>query len=221
MSQQSSGVGEAVKWGVIILGAYWLYETFFAASGAAAASGSPAAAAGDGSSAPPAAAGGTTPAAAASVYSGPDLDAIYQALQRAVTAAWGSDPSLTCAVGLQGLGVGPGARTAGAATLPGESTDTALALRGGIAPRGSVQMGGGVCPPASITATYDVFNWYLMQAAPAIGRAPDSPDHTSQITLSAYWQWAAPALQKQIPGLAGIAGLGAIWGLGAWMGGRG
>jgi hypothetical protein len=70
------------------------------------------------------------------------------------------------------------------------------------------------CAAGSIQATYDVFNWYLLKANPSISAPPNAPDHTTQITLTQYWQWAAPLLKAQIAGLSGLGrhGLGAVWG---------
>lgn len=66
------------------------------------------------------------------------------------------------------------------------------------------------------TASYDVHNWYLVNrtSAGVQDGQLSAPDHTSEITLTAYWAWAAPQIQALFPGLSGLgdvyAGLGAL-----------
>ena len=67
-------------------------------------------------------------------------------------------------------------------------------------------------------ATYDVFNYYLVAAGVGVSTAPNPPDHSTQLSLSDYWAWAAPELQQAMPGLSGDAALYA--GLGAFARGR-
>lgn len=65
-------------------------------------------------------------------------------------------------------------------------------------------------------ASYDVHNWYLVNRTDAglTDGQLQAPDHTTQISLTDYWAWAAPQLQQAMPGLTGLgyvyAGLGAI-----------
>lgn len=64
-------------------------------------------------------------------------------------------------------------------------------------------------------ADYDVHNYYVVHSGNGI---PDgllqAPDHTTLLTLSDYWAWAAPQLSAKIAGLSGVgavyAGLGAL-----------
>lgn len=221
MADKGGGLGTLVTVGLVGLAGWWIYENFFAAAAAAA----PAAGGVAPQTGAPAASSGTPAAASTApttpVYSGPDLDTIYAALQSAVVGAFGTDPALTCPSGAGVSAVSAGATalrsiTAPQITIPEQGGHPA-AVAGGI-PRRTVATGqtsAPSCPAASITATYDVFNYYLMKAVPSIGSAPNPPDHTSTLTLSGYWQWAAPVLQQQIPGLSGLgrAGLGAIWGI--------
>lgn len=149
-------------------------------------------------------------------YSGPSLDQMFQSLQAAVKAAFGVDPHLSCA-GMSGFGILPGHGTSTGTSAPptpppiigrqGFVTDpnplqiTDRRIGGVVAQRPAAPVSG----PSSCAnpmATYDVFNWYLTNRAggPA---GPNPPDHTSVVSLTDYWTWAAPLLKQAIPGLAG------------------
>ena len=184
----------------------WFSSLFGAAAAVPASSGasSPGAAAGTGSGpGTPAPSGPSQPS-----YSGPSLDQMFQSLQSAVQAAYGSDPALSCGVGSPQSLSGYGAVEANAPR--GQTNAVAVSrviaaqsnpLSGGVvtnAPRGAVS---GSC--SNPLATYDVFNWYLVSAVPSVGSAPNPPDHTTVISLTDYWVWAAPLLKQAMPGLAG------------------
>lgn len=136
---------------------------------------------------------------------------MYRALRSALAAAVGSDPAVTCG-GLSGFGAGPrggGSAIVGPVNVPGQRVR--ISSLPGVRARLPLPAAGPAAPPASCSsysATYDVFNWYLVNRANVgISTAPAPPDHTSVITDAQYWAWAAPLLQAQTPGLAG-------WGLG-------
>lgn len=217
---EESGIGTAVIWGVVGLIGYWVYTSFFSSSTSTAATAPPPA--GGSPAVPPSSTSGGSPSGstppapgpAAPAYAGPSLDQMYTLLQSAVVAAFANDPALSCpASGVSGLGIGP--RTGPAVV----STDPSPGFRAHADRSGFLRqpVGKPTCPAAQITASYDVFSYYLLQAVPSIKTAPAPPDHSS-LTLSAYWQWASGALQAQIPGLSGLGNV--IGGLGAWMGGR-
>jgi hypothetical protein len=158
----------------------------------------------------------SSPTATPAAWSGPSLAQMYQNLQSIVVAQLGIDPALTCTQGMQGLGIGTGSR--GSNLIAGTPIETGIvdtntvnvgphgAVAGGVAPRTtpSVRNGGG-CVPGSIQATYEVFNYYLLQAAPAIGMVPNAPAGNPPVSLSDYWNWAGPMLQAQIAGLSGLS----------------
>ena len=215
-----------VMFGLLGLGAWWVYSTFF--SGAAAVPASPApgaspaggtAAAGGGPASPsPAASSAPTPAS----YSGPSLAQMFAALKAKVATAYqNGETAVTCqqsfgtASNLSGFGAieanAPSARTSAAATggVSRVIAARSIPLTGGIvtnAPRVTAPAG---C--STYSATYDVLNWYLTQTG-MLGQTvtPDPPDHTSIVTLEQYWAWVSPLLQQQIQGLSGMG----RWGLG-------
>lgn len=172
-----------------------------------------------------AAATNATPATpAAPAYTGDTLSQMFSALQSTVAAAYGEDLALTCSPsGVSGLGV------IERASMPGAGRSnvfqpTPIAI---VSPGGSpnIPVGGSTQTPAASMntvpatcsnpyATYDVFNYYLVAANVGVSTAPAPPDHTTQLSLTDYWAWAAPLLQEQIPGLSGFghvyAGIGAL-----------
>ena len=197
---------------ILILGAvgvavYGWYQGWFASLlGTPASASSVPAATTAGAATPTAApAAASTPAspAAPAGYGGPSLAQMFAALQSAVAASYGSDPALSCGSSgnLSGLGLvrlvgGPVLRTPGGATSP-----SAGAPAGSSAPASS--------QPATcsnpIASTYDVFNWYLVNRANVgVSSAPTPPPNNGPVSLSDYWAWAAPLLQAQMPGLAGL-----------------
>jgi len=224
------GMGTLLGVGIVGGLAYWGYTQGWFASFFGSAAASPNAAGGSAStpSSPPAlppASPTSTGGAGASSYSGPSLDQMFQSLQSVVQAAVGSDSALSCGGGSAGSLSGLGARP-GVAPRPdaGSPSVGVLISRGpsassGIAPNQGIvtnkpRVSGSCSNPE---ATYDVFNWYLVNAANVgVSSAPNPPDHTSVISLSDYWTWAAPQLKQMMPGLAGgfNGGLGAYAELG-------
>ena len=153
----------------------------------------------------PAPAASAPPSTSAPVYSGPSLAQMFQALLAAVQAD-ASNPAITCGVGTPSNLSGVGAVETNA---PRTSTTSVIASRsiplvnGGVVRNTPRVSPSGPC--ANPIGTYDDFNWYLVNRANVgITSAPNPPDHTSQITLTDYWAWAAPLLQQQIPGLSGV-----------------
>lgn len=141
----------------------------------------------------------TTPTAVAttSAYSGPSLAQMFAALRKAEQAAFGSDSSLTCGGGgaMSGLGI-----------LRAPSSIDVTRASGSAPSRGQSTVAAPVTSCANPYATYDGHNWYLTQRA-NVGVTDGqlaAPDHTTLVSLSDYWAWAAPLLQRQIPGLAGL-----------------
>lgn len=200
---------------ILLLGgaglAYWGYtqgwfSSLFGASAAPASSGAPSTAPAGGTVGPTATSSQASVPASTPSYSGPSLDQMFQSLQTAVRAAYGSDQALSCAVGSPQSLSGYGAVETNA---PRTQTNTAVSrliaarsipLTGGVetnAPRGAVS---GSC--SNPLATYDVFNWYLAKAVPSV-TPPGPPDHTTVISLNDYWTWCAPLLKQAMPGLAG------------------
>jgi hypothetical protein len=241
MASHESGVGTVVKWGILGVAAYWIYTTFFSGSIKLPALGTEAygdwpATSSTSSSSTSTTTPSTPSAPSTPAYSGPSLDQMYANLQASVQAAYGSNPALSCGTttgtGVSGFG-GFGATPSRMLQPVGGSSSRSLQPVGTTSPSrlrsvntqpvivgtmipssGGTQTPPANCPTGSIQATYDDFNWYLLQANPSISAPPNAPDHTSQITLNQYWQWAAPLLKQQIPGLSGLGryGLGAIWG---------
>ena len=167
-------------------------------TGAAASVASP-----SGASAPPPPASPSQP-----IYSGPSLDQMFQALLKAVQAD-SSNPAMSCAANsLAGFGVTRSTLTrAGGGIVANPPRTIATAPTGGTTPTATPALTGGAC--SNPVGTYDDFNWYLVNRANVgVSTAPNPPDHTSQITLTDYWTWAAPALQQMMPGLAGGFGRG-------------
>ena len=167
---------------------------------------------------------GTPAPTATPVYTGDSLAQMFAALQATVAASYGQDPALTCEPsGVSGLGVLERAAMPTSPAFP-RGGDYGPVAVSPVAP--NVPVSGTVSPapvstapatPATCSnpyATYDVFNYYLVQANIGVTAAPAPPDHTSQISLTDYWAWAAPLLQQQMPGLSGFghvyAGLGML-----------
>lgn len=211
-----SSTGSIIKYGLLGLAGWWLYSTFFSTSTAPA----PASSSGTGAGSPPASAspasssGGAAAAAQPAAYSGPSLATLYANFLAATKAAVGSDPQVTC----------PSSTAGQSAALACQGQFTALQAAGGpvaltapgvlaacLADAVNVAKNAPACDLPQ--ATYDVFNWYLMNRsnAPAALSAPlDPPDHTSVIPITQYWAWVSPLLQKQIVGLSGMG----AWGMG-------
>ena len=172
----------------------------------------------------------TMPATAAtpagSSYSGPSLAAMLAALTAKVQASIGSDSDLICPASSnsavsQATANLQAAQTALAqaqasmipANVQSAMQDVVTATQALAAAAGSASAS--TCAVSSVVATYDVWNWFLVNAGVGVKDGQlQAPDHTSQISLAQYWAWAAPQLQSQIPGLSGLghvyAGLGEL-----------
>jgi pyruvate/2-oxoglutarate dehydrogenase complex dihydrolipoamide acyltransferase (E2) component len=166
-----------------------------------------------------------TPATSASGYSGLSLAAMFSALKARIAQSYGTDPALTCG-GQSSGGDGMAAALAQyqkaqqdmqlASTAQDSVSAIATASQELAAALAAIQAAGGSSPATcdNPTSGYDNFNWYLMNSGVGVSAAPQPSNGGAQVTLTDYWAWVAPLLQKQIPGLAGLgdvyAGLGEL-----------
>lgn len=145
-------------------------------------------------------------------WSGPSLDTMFAnllAAEQAAIMASVPDPALSCpgaAVTAAPLPVNGGGSIATNPNAPrtanGQPTGTIVGTPAALS-------GFGASGCLNPVATYDVHNWYLVNRANSgIVSAPANSDHTTEISLSDYWVWAAPLLQASNPGLSGGFGRG-------------
>lgn len=161
-------------------------------------------------------------------YSGPSLDQIYaQLLSAAIAGMKGGDTSVSCA-GLsgyrRGLGIGgrgTSLRSSGDPTAPLPDPRFTHPVAGGIALRSTGSASAAPVSCSTPTATYDVWNWYLVNRTNAgISSGPSSSDAgvdpTVQLTAAQFWAAVAPLLRQRIPGISGFGFFASVFrGMGA------
>lgn len=209
-----------LTWGAIGLGAWWIYETYFAgAAAAAASSGTTPSGSTTGTTSSTSASGGT-PVSGGGSPAPPSVTIaqLYAGLLAAVKAAVASGDTSIIPPGAGLSGLGAVGRTGGiAAPVSGG----VLATYSGPA---SHQIAPGAVSQTVVatdyTATPDVFNYYLQQAFP--NPPATSPDgwppngavlfvnQSVPITLGNYWAAVSSYLSSQM----GLSGLGIFAGLG-------
>jgi hypothetical protein len=187
---QSNPLGTILILGAVGVGAYWIYETYFAAPAAASSGGS--------SPTPP-------PTTSGSSQSAPTNTTSTQSTQSSSSGS-GSSGS--------GTQTGSGSSSSASSNAPGIATLGTL-LRAVV----QAAYNGGNGDPAityngDYIATPDVFNYYLTQLAPTVPSGLSTPygwppnaaqlfaNQSTATSLTAYWNTVSPTLSQS--GMSGL-----------------